>query len=384
LGVSVRKRIAPELDSSSKFCGEVELMLKRLSRAAAVLALVGVGFSTASAQNKNRNLVVVSRNLDTGSDYNLVLKATSPTELVLAVAATYNEIVDSNIPERADAIAAEIQQQQPDLVALQEVTKLLHGPLGGPAETVDVDQLQALTAALELRGVHYGVLASQQNADLELPALDLSRGWFDARVIDFDVVLARTDLPISDFEVEQVTKQHFANILQFMMLGTSIEVPRGWIAVDVKLRGKPYRLVDTHLESINYTIQALQAEELVNGPTIADVPVVLAGDINSDASGFDPVLSASYQILVSAGFLDFWPIKHPGDPGFTNPLHGEDPYTPLETPNQRIDVILVKAGGKGIDVRNVFLIGNTTSDLTAHGLWPSDHAGVVEAFTLLP
>ena len=326
----------------------------------------------------------MSRNLDTGSDYNFVLKATTPTELVLAVAATYKEIIDSNIPERADAIAAEIQQQQPDLVALQEVTKLLHGPLGGPAETVDADQLQALTAGLQLRGLHYQVLASQQNSDLELPALDLSQGWFDARVIDFDVVLARTDLPISEFKVEQVTQQHFTNILRFTMLGTSIEVPRGWIAADVKLRGKPYRLVDTHLESINYTIQARQAEELINGPTIADAPVILAGDINSDASGSDPVLSASYQILVSAGFLDLWPVKHPGDPGFTNPLHGEDPYTPLETPNQRIDVILAKQGGKGIDSRNVFLIGNAISDLTSDGLWPSDHAGVVASFTLLP
>jgi endonuclease/exonuclease/phosphatase family metal-dependent hydrolase len=384
LGVAVRKRITPELDSSSNFCREVELMLNRLGLAAAVLALLGAGLSGANAQNKNRNLVVMSRNLDTGSDYNLVLRATSPTEVLLAVAATYKEIVDSNIPERADAIAAEIQQQQPDLVALQEVTKLLHGPLGGPATNVDADQLQALMAALELRGVHYKVLASQQNSDLEFPALDLSQGLFDARVIDFDVVLARTDLPISEFKVEQVTKQHFTNILQFTILGTPIAVPRGWIAVDVKLRGKPYRLVDTHLESIDYTIQARQAEELVNGPTIAGVPVVLAGDINSDASGSDPVLSASYQIIVSAGFVDFWPIKHPGDPGFTNPLHGEDPYTSLETPYQRIDVILVKPGGKGIETRDVFLIGNTISDLTPHGLWPSDHAGVVESVRLLP
>jgi len=359
-------------------------MSKTLGVAAAVLALLVAGLSSASAQNKNRNLVVMSRNLDTGSDYNLVLKARNATELVLAVGATYREIVDSNIPERADAIAAEIQQQQPDLVALQEVTTILHGPFGGPATTVDADQLQALTAALASRGLHYGIAALQRNSNLEFPALDLSRGWFDARVIDYDVVLARTDLPISEFKVQQVTKQHFTNILQFTMLGMTIEVPRGWIAVDIKLRGKPYRLVDTHLESIDYEIQAAQAEELVTRPTVADIPVILAGDINSDASGSDPVLSASYQILVSAGFQDFWPIQHPDDPGFTNPLHGEDPYTPVETPFQRIDVILVKQGGKGIAPGNVFLVGNALSDRTAHVLWPSDHAGVVESVTLLP
>jgi endonuclease/exonuclease/phosphatase family metal-dependent hydrolase len=261
----------------------------------------------------------------------------------------------------------------------------MSGPPGGPATTVDADQLQSLTAALELRGLHYAPVAVQQNSDLEFPAYDpFSNTSFDARVTDFDVVLVRTDLPVSEFKLEQVTKQHFTATLEFTMLGQVISVPHGWIAVDAKMRGKPYRLVDTHLESIDYTIQSAQALELVNGPTNTEVPVILAGDINSDAEGSDPVLSASYHILSTGGLLDFWSISHPGDPGFTNPLHGEDPFTPFSTPNQRIDVILAKPGGKGIDAREVFLIGNTMSDVTPHGLWPSDHAGVVGSFTLLP
>ena len=327
----------------------------------------------------------MTRNLDTGSDYNLVLNAGSPGEVVVAVFLTYQEVVDSNIPERADGIAAEIQQQKPDLVALQEVTTLLNGPLGGPATNVVADQLQALMTALAARGLHYAPVAAQQNADLEFPAYNpFSDTWFDARVVDADVVLARTDLPTSQLKIEQVTQQHFTAIKKFTILGHDVFVPRGWIAVDVKMRGKQYRLVDTHLESFDYVIQAAQADELVNGPALVDVPVILAGDINSDAGGSDALKSASYQILVSAGFGDLWPAKHPGDPGFTNPLHGEDPYTPVSTPDQRIDVILSKGGGKGIDGRNIFLIGNTTNDLTPHGFWPSDHAGVVEAFTLLP
>jgi endonuclease/exonuclease/phosphatase family metal-dependent hydrolase len=140
------------------------------------------------------------------------------------------------------------------------------------------------------------------------------------------------------------------------------------------------------LESINYPIQIAQALELVNGPAIANVPVILAGDINSDASGSapDPVHRASYQVLVSGGFLDFWPTAHPLDSGFTNPLHGEDPYTPASTPNQRIDVILSKPAGKGIEAQNIFLIGKGADDVTEHRFWPSDHAGVVESFALLP
>jgi endonuclease/exonuclease/phosphatase family metal-dependent hydrolase len=355
-------------------------MFKRLGALLTIVVFIGAALPNASAQNKDRNPVVMTRNMDTGSDFKYVLNATTQQELIAAVTATYYEILASNIPERAEGIAAEIQQQLPYFVALQEVTTVRKGPLGGPAKTVVIKQLQALLGALRRRGVHYAPVAIQRNADFELPAFDpFSSTFFDARVTDFDVVLARTDLPPSELKIEQVTKHHFTATLAFTVFGQEITVPRGWIAVDAKLRGKPYRLVDTHLESINYPIQVMQAIELVNGPTLAPVPVVLAGDINSDADSSDPVLSASYQVLVNAGFLDFWPIIHPGDPGFTNPLHGEDPVTP-STPNQRIDVILAKPGGKGIDARDEFLIGTTSDD----GLWPSDHAGVVGSFILLP
>jgi len=84
-------------------------VLKRLGVLAAILALLGAGVSNARAQNKNRNLVVMTRNMDTGSDYKFVLNAKTPLEVVLAVAATYKEILASNIPERADAVAGEIK-----------------------------------------------------------------------------------------------------------------------------------------------------------------------------------------------------------------------------------------------------------------------------------
>jgi len=152
-------------------------MLKRLGVVVAIVALLGTVVPNSIAQNKNRNLVVITRNMDTGSDYKFVLNAKTPLEVVVAVAATYQEILASNIPERADAIAAEIQARQPDLVALQEVTTVMSGPSGGPATKVDADQLQALTAALQLRGLHYAPLAVQQNSDLEFPAYEaLSTG----------------------------------------------------------------------------------------------------------------------------------------------------------------------------------------------------------------
>lgn len=364
-------------------------MLKRLCLLAglivAILVLPGAVAQSAAAQNKDRKLLVMTRNMDTGSDFNFVVSAKDLNSLILGVTLTYQEILASNIAERAEGFAKEVQNRRPDLISLQEVTTVLKGPLGGPATTLVDDQLQDLMTALAQRGLRYKVAAKQDNADFELPALDLHSGnLFDARVKDADVVLVRADLPVSEFKVENVSKDHFTATFSITMLGKTFSEFRGWIAVDVKLRGKPYRLLDTHLESVNYSIQAAQALELVNGPALADKPVILAADINSDADSSDSVLSASYQILVNAGFVDFWPMLHPGDAGFSNPLHGEDPFTSFSAPNQRIDVILVKDGGKGTEVRDLFLIGNTMTDLTPHGLWPSDHAGVVGAFRLLP
>jgi len=266
---------------------------------------------------------------------------------------------------------------------LQEVTTLRVGPFGGPATTVIADQLQSLTAALAARGLHYAAVAIQQNADVEAPAVDQSFNFFDVRLTDFDVMLARTDLPVSELQLENVQFEHYSATLVFpTVLGTSIPFPRGWIAVDAKLRGKQYRVVTTHLETFNLDIQAAQTLELINGPVVTDLPVVLAGDLNSDADNPDPSQSPAYHLLINASFIDLWSTVHPGDPGFTWPLHGEDPTTATSVPNQRIDIILTR--GEKIADRSALLTGNTLNALTPGGLWPSDHAGVVGTFTLLP
>ena len=341
-----------------------------------------IGTTTLLA-NRDRVLKVMTRNLDTGSDFGFVVSATTPFDTIVGVTETLQEVLQSNIPERAQGIAAEIQAQKPDLVGLQEVTKLRIGPFGGPATTVVADQLPSLMAALAALGLHYAPIAIQQNADVEAPAFDQSFNLFDVRLTDFDVMLARTDLPVSEFQLFNVQKQPYVAMLVFpTVLGTSIPFPRGWIAVDAQLRGKLYRVVTTHLETFNLDIQAAQALELVNGPLISSLPVVLAGDLNSDADNPDPAQSPAYHILIDAGFLDPWTTVHPGDPGFTWPLHGEDPTSASSSPNQRIDMILTR--GDQIADRGAVLIGNTLSDLTPSGLWPSDHAGVVGSFTLLP
>src|SRR2546422_5356329 len=126
----------------------------------------------ANAAGRDRVLTVMTRNMDTGTDFGPIFSATTPFQLLTAVGAAYAEVQASNIPERAAGIAKEIEANQPDLVGLQEVTTVHTGPFGGPATTLVFDQLQSLLDELASRGLHYAPIAVLANLDAEAPAFD--------------------------------------------------------------------------------------------------------------------------------------------------------------------------------------------------------------------
>jgi hypothetical protein len=98
--------------------------------------------------------------------------------------------------------------------------------------------------------------------------------------------------------------------------------------------------------------------------------MMLAGDFNSAAAG-GPDSPAVYGRLTAGGFIDAWSITHFGDPGFTFPLHGEDPYTFVLPPplSERIDLVLVRNDVRVMDAERVTF-------LMSDGLWPSDHTAL--------
>jgi endonuclease/exonuclease/phosphatase family metal-dependent hydrolase len=320
----------------------------------------------------------MTQNVDEGTDLDFILAAAAGgtfVDLLAAVAQTYEEVVASNIPERAAALAREIRDTQPDLVGLQEVSIWRTGPLFDPkpARKVAFDPLKSLLEELERLGLQYEVVAIVTDFDFELP----SALGFDVRRTDRDVLLARTDTGVS---VSNVRARNFETKLPFdsPLLG-QIEIPAGWISADVRIRGTQFRVVTTHLDNLSPLVRLGQAFELSQGPTNAELPVVLLGDFNSDAESSDPDQNGAYQLLLNAGFLDAWSAEHPGVSGFTWPLHDEDPFTPFLTPTQRIDLVLFR----GLDqVLSAELIGDQLSDLTPSGLWPSDHAGLVVTLRL--
>jgi endonuclease/exonuclease/phosphatase family metal-dependent hydrolase len=282
-------------------------------------------------------------------------------------------VVAGNIPERAVAIANEIAQDEPTLVGLQEASQWLTGPLRSPpATTVVYDQLQSLLAALAQQGLHYTPIGISKNIDVEAP----SNLGVDVRFIDRDVLLARTDLANVTYSNIQI--QHFAHLLTVNTIVGAVTIPRGWISVDVTIKGSPtFRFLTTHLESFSSAVQVAQGNELVQGPANTSLPVVLSGDFNSNAgsnTGSGLNQTPTYGNLIAAGFFDAWSAKNPNDPGYTWPLHLEDPLITSATPVDRIDLVLLLNKISAIDAQ---LVGNDPGDLTDSGLWPSDHAGVV-------
>ena len=157
-------------------------------------------------------------------------------------------------------------------------------------------------------------------------------------------------------------------------LGVTFTIPRGWASFDLTVRGRTMRFVTTHLETVS-PLQAAQTSELLSGPLNTDLPVILAGDLNSDAHAPSFANGPAYGMLVSAGFLDVWAILHPTDPGLTWPLFGEDPPLGPTTLIERIDLILTK--GSGIQATDIVRTGTTAP-------FASDHAGLVADFTLSP
>jgi endonuclease/exonuclease/phosphatase family metal-dependent hydrolase len=310
----------------------------------------------------DRQLTVMTRNLYLGTDLRPIFSAPTPFALFAAAGAGYAQVEANRPAERMAAIADEIAAAQPDVVAIQEAAIFRtdfppDGP-ASPAETTTYDLLDLLVDALDVHGAPYEVVGELSGTDAELPAgLPPTR---DVRLTDRIALLARADEKTADLKIESVASGHYAARLVVPTVAGPIAVPRGWISADVKVRGKVVRVVATHLEAFSDAAQVAQAGELLAGPAATDLPVVIAGDLNTRADGLG---SPTYGILRNAGFADSW-----SGPG-TTCCRAPDLSLPSGL-DKRVDLVLSR-GGFGV-VRAEIVDGKTPS-----GLWHSDHAGFV-------
>jgi endonuclease/exonuclease/phosphatase family metal-dependent hydrolase len=319
----------------------------------------------------------MTRNMDAGTDLNYILAATDQTSLLAGTAATLAEVKASGLPARASRLADEIAAHKPDLIALQEVTLWRTGPLlEPPATEVLYDQLDLLMAELAKRKLHYGIVAVQSLLDAEAP---VPTEGIDLRLTDRNVILARIDLPQSQFDITNVQTHRYSTIFQFgsPLLGEFVE-PTGWMSLDVEVFKSKFRFVNTHLESTSVPqgdkIQMAQVDELLAALASPGMPVILAGDFNANAEP-GPEDTGAVRKIVLAGYPDCWQWANPGDPGYTWPLFGEDQASGPASPNERIDLIFT---GGAISLwfgRDPSVLSAERTGTTAP--WASDHAGVV-------
>jgi len=339
----------------------------------ALLVALGTGVAYADqpgSSNDDRTLTVMTRNLYLGVDLG-PLFVVPPEQVPAQVAANWAMVQATDFPARAKELAKEVDQKEPDLIGLQEaVLWRIQSPgdffTGNTSATeVVYDFVAILLAELEARDLHYAVVAESTGLDGELP----SSTGDDLRLTFRDVILARTDLPASELKLSNAQSGNFATNLVVPLGGQPFTILRGWVAVDVKIRGKSLRFVTTHLEAFSELVQVAQANELLAGPANTNLPVVLVGDFNSNADGGG---TATYGNLIAAGFADVWPLAT-ADSGFTC-CQAEDLRNETSLLSERIDLALFRGD---FTVDEVDILGETAADQTDSGLWPSDHAGVV-------
>ena len=331
----------------------------------------GIAGAAQARDRDGRVVTVMTRNVYIGTDLDPIFAANSLEALLSATATAFGNVEATDFPARAQALAGEIAASQPDLVGLQEVEIIRTGPVDpAPATTVFRDYLALLLEALEDRGLEYAPVAVNVNADVEVPsALGL-----DVRATDRDVILARGRVRR---KIRRVQEQNFSTNLTLEAFGGQITILRGWSAVDVKLRGRRVRFLNTHLEPSSSAVQVAQANELLAGPADTRLPLIFLGDFNSPAEGTG---SPTYANLLAAGFADAWSQAEPRAAGPTC-CHASNLLDALPTLDRRIDLVLLR-GGQGrrgpLVARSAEVVGDHPGDkLGPSGLWPSDHAGVV-------
>jgi hypothetical protein len=336
-----------------------------------------------SSTNVGQPIPVMTRNLYVGADLSPVFAAAAKGDgpgIVQATTATWQNVKATNFPERAGALADEIEDSEPLLVGLQEVSLFRTGPPDSitgtptPAEHVELDYLDLLLRELDQRGLHYAPVTITKGADAEIPGFTAPGVLQDIRLTDRDVILARTDVSSSKLQLSNKKTGNYATYasLPIGQTGQSIKLLHGWGSVDVTLRGQTFRFINTHLqpEGPLNAIQVAQGNELLNGPANTSLPVVLVGDFNSRADGTG---TPTYDNLIGAGFKDAWSATHPRDLGNT---WGHDANLLNTTVDltKRLDLVLYRNNLCALDAD---VVGDELSDRTPSGLWPSDHGGVV-------
>jgi endonuclease/exonuclease/phosphatase family metal-dependent hydrolase len=383
---------------------------------------------------------VMTRNLYLGADILRVAAAPGPGEALQASNEVWATVQASRFPARAAAIALEVAEARPDVVALQEVTTwrlgaraacLAGGTVVPAAEEVAIDFLSTLLRALDRQGEHYEVAAQVTSMDAELCIGDPSdpATLRDLRYTDREVILVRKGvhwrdptLPTSpalpglvqapvppapgdrNGALFAVALESGAPASAFFTVGGSpdpIFSWRGWTAVEVERNGHWVRIFGAHVEDTlpaladlglpPWYFQALQDAQLVAivdavyfDPSVS-LPTIVLGDFNAYVEPADPS-PPTYAFLTGGPF--------PLDPALDRISPLRDAWTALHPDDwgftwgfdetllggrlsTRLDLVLATPE---LTPRSIERTGVRTRIRTEQH--PSDHAGLVATYQL--
>lgn len=348
-------------------------------------------------------LDVMTWNVYIGADLTELLELDEPTdvEITLKVTELFGDVLANDFPTRAGAIADQIAALNPQVIGLNEVSSFDFASTPG----VELDYLAILMAQLAARNLDYvlpvegGIEARSMNFEVTLPIIvGLGPGGVPitdfVTLTDYDLILLRADIAATASSPMNAT---FAQPLPIPIReGMTIIKPSGWASVDILVKDLPYRVFSTHLEPADtgpcetanpglLFVHAAQAGELMGIVGASPVPVVLTGDLNSDASG---CTTDTYEDLIDMGFVDAWTIGRPRGLGFTS-NQDADLLNAASKLFHRIDFVMYRdafttAKGKFQGSSHAELVGEDPADKTSTGLWPSDHAGVMAELRIAP
>ncbi|HXI20313.1 MAG TPA: endonuclease/exonuclease/phosphatase family protein [Gemmatimonadales bacterium] len=317
-------------------------------------------------------ITVYGQNIYVGTDVDAIFAALvspDPNDDLPTLVQQLLVLQQTDFTARAGGIAAEIDRARPDVVGLNEISRIDVDltPLGLPV-TAHEDFLPELLDAIAARGLHYAVAGQVQNlVAAPLPGVSY---------IDWDVVLVNTDRVTVG---PGVVERNFSDNLGPIMPGTN--VIRGWVGIPATINGRAYTVVATHPESDLQGVpgidllRAAQVGELVASlPT--DRPVILLGDFN------DVVGSPMYQVITGAGFEDVWAELRPGVAGLTCCGPGDLAGSSRPGYSKRIDYVFARGldGPPGRVMGQIDRFGTNPADQVrgpSYRLWMSDHAGLV-------
>ena len=335
----------------------------------------------AGATDGQREVTVMTQNLYLGSSLQPALTATNAGEFLIAVATIYNTAVFTDFPARAEAIAEEIEDADPDLIALQEVSNWVVTRPPAPAPVEEIDFLRILLDELDARGLSYEEAGTSDNANIgPLPLIAGSTGIPACQTAgcfvtlhDRDVILIndRSGLTASNpidesYQAQQLFRPPIPN-------APAVSFDRGWVSVDVRLDGDQFRFFNTHLEVADFPrVQEQQALELLAIVQAVQGPVIVAGDFNSAADGST---TPTYGLLTGT-LTDAW-LAARRNPAYTC-CQNDTLSNHQSMLDERIDLVLIRGSVRALHADR---ISDKRFEKTPP-LWPSDHAGVVATLQL--